>query len=307
MGEMTWPSELAPVPGPMAAAKLVGVRDGMGAAAPTTVALIDRGLLSADSVCGLTLYLLSRQPRTARMDREGRTSGTDGGVWVRERFTCHRPIRADERFLVTGASTGRYVRRGRRYGTTVSETRSASGELLAANMTTGLLAYRVEAGLEDEVVGSPLDETLSPQPAFSQAAENPCRPQLSSAEVGQRLGGEPVLMSLAMMAARDTDNPDNPIHSDPEKARAAGLDRPIAGGSHVLAFALEPILAAWGDEVLFHGSCLDVRWKAPTRSDVELVATATVSDVRADRVCLDLHVGLADDVTAMTGTVVIPR
>lgn len=311
MGDGTtrgWPQPLHDVSGPMRATKFAGIRAGMGDAAPATVELLDSGFVSPDVVCGLTLFLLSNQPRTARLDAEGKATATDGGVWVREQFTWHRPLPSNDAFTVTGASTGRYVRRGRRYGTTVSQTRSSSGELVATNMTTGLLAYRVEEGLADEVVGIPYDETPVPEPDHERAAENPHRSALAAVVAEESvLGGDPILMSLDMMAARDTDRPDNPIHSDPDKARAAGLDRPIAGGSHVLAFALEPILAEWGPGVLSHGACIDVRWKAPTRCDVVIVPTATVTALTADSVSVDLRVALADDVTAMEGTVVIPR
>ena len=307
MSEETWPSRLHDVHGPMKPQRIDGVRLGMGTSAPVTVGLMNRKLLSPDLYCGLTLFLLSGQPRTARMDNEGKASATDGGVWVREQFTCHRPWDSSAEFVVTGASTGRYVKRGRRYGTTVSETRSPGGDLLSSNVTTGLLAYRVEPGLEDDVIGIPVEETPTPQPDHPRAAHNPHRAELASARVGQSLGGNALTVSLAMMAARDTDNPDNPIHSDIEKAKAAGLDRPIAGGSHVMAFALEPIMAAWGDEVLFHGAHLNIAWKAPTRCDVEITPTATVTDVTEDAVTLLLRVALDDDVTAMTGTVVIPR
>jgi len=303
----SWPHALETVRGPIDRLKFDGVRNGMGSAAPSIVGLMDRGVLSPDLMCGLTLTLLSGQPRTPKLDSEGKASATDGGVWVREQFTCHRPIPADEAFEINGASTGRYVRRGRRYGTNVAETRTADGELLATNMTTGLLAYKVEEGLEDEVVGIPYDETPAPVPDLSRAEFNPHRGAISAAQVGDVLGGEDVLMSLAMMAARDTENPDNPIHSDIEKAKAAGLDRPIAGGSHVLAFALEPVMAAWGDEVLFHGARLDVRWKAPTHCDVHITSTVTVVDVNDTGVRLAAEVTLESGATAMVADIEIPR
>ena len=303
----SWPRPLVAVRGPIKPHKLDGVRNGIGTSAPSIGGLMDRGVLPPDLMCGLTLTLLSGQPRTPKLDSEGRASATDGGVWVREQFTCHRPIPADEAFEITGYATGRYVRRGRSYGTNISETRSAHGELLATNMTTGLLAYKVDEGLEDEVIGIPYDDTPSPVPDRSRAEFNPHRSAIAVARVGDVLGGRDVLMSLAMMAARDTENPDNPIHSDIEKAKAAGLQRPIAGGSHVLAFALEPIMAAWGDEVLFHGARLDVRWKAPTHCDVHITPTATVVHTDDDVVRLAVEVVLESGATAMVADIEIPR
>ena len=147
-----------------------------------------------------------------------------------------------------------------------------------------------------------------PEPDRDAAAANPHLVALRSAAAGTVLGGDRVVVSLAMMAARDTSSPDNPIHSDLDAARAAGLERPIAGGSHVLAFALEPVLAEFGPEVLFHGAHLDTRWKAPTKSDATIVPTATITRSDDEAVHLDLAVSLPDEgaTTAMVGTITIP-
>ncbi|MGI9615329.1 MAG: MaoC family dehydratase, partial [Acidimicrobiales bacterium] len=238
----------------------------------------------------------------------GAASPIAGGVWVRERFTIHRPLDRDDPFTVNGANTGRHVHKGRRYGTTTSTTTDSSGRLVATNLTTGLLAYRVEEGLADGVEGLPVDATPAPIADVNAAATNPCGDALRAATVGTKLGGDPVVVSLSMMAARDTSSPDNPIHSDLDAARDAGLDRPIAGGSHVQAFALEPILAEFGQDVLFHGAHLDTRWKAPTKADTTIVPTATITGADSDRVVLDIEVTLADEDNkqAMIGTVEIP-
>ena len=63
------------------------------------------------------------------------------------------------------------------------------------------------------------DDTPSPAPDWDAAAHNPDSAQIESARTGQVFGGDRVLVSLDMMRARDTDTPDNPIHSDPEQAR----------------------------------------------------------------------------------------
>ena len=113
-------------------------------------------------------------------------------------------------------------------------------------------------------------------------------------------------MTLAMMAARDTKNPNNPIHSDPEAAKKAGLRRPIAGGSHVLAFALEAVMAGVGDEVFLHGATIDARWKAPTEDGAVIVPSAEVTAVEADAVHFDLAVELVGGPLAMVATAVVP-
>lgn len=319
MTESDWPKPLTPVRGPFSAERLAGAAAGMGAAGTATRALAADGFVQPDLITGMTLFLLARQTRSDRPTTDtGRTEdktgeketsgGTPitGGVWVREQFVIHRPVAATENFTITGESTGRYVRKGRRYGTTRSWTTGDDGSKIATNLTTGLLSYHVEPGAEDEVIGLPLEETPGPGVDHEAAGNNPHSDALGQATVGQRLGGEPVTVSLAMMAARDTSNPDNAIHSDLEQAKRAGLERPIAGGSHVLSFALEPIMAGFGIHALNHGSHFDVRWRAPTHCDVVITPTVTVTEATSDRVVCDLSVTLADGPVAMVGTITIP-
>jgi hypothetical protein len=114
------------------------------------------------------------------------------------------------------------------------------------------------------------------------------------------------MVSLGLMEARDTKRPDNPIHSDPELARKAGLSRPIAGGSHVLAFALEPILARLGHRCLLFGANFDIRWKTPVYAERVMRPMARVESCLPDRVVFGVEALLEDGATAMQGRVVIP-
>ena len=173
---------------------------------------------------GLTLFLLSSQPRDPdrKQDIPGGGGGVAGGVWVRERFTIHRPLERDDAFTVRGESVGRHVHKQRRYGTTSSETFNAAGDRVATNLTTGLLQYKVQEGLADVVEGRGPDEVAAPEPDWSRAANNPCLANLRALREGLALSGQPVTVGLGLMEARDTKKPDNPIHSDPELAKKAG-------------------------------------------------------------------------------------
>lgn len=304
----SWPQTLQPVTGPFSPARIDGAADGMGGHGPTTRALIGDGLVPPDLICGMTLFLLARQPRHPRSPSGPKpASGVAGGVWVRERFTVHRPLGREDPFVVTGEAIGRHVRKGRRYGTTTSRSVDSAGRAVATNLTTGLLSYRPDPDLADEVEGRPADEIPTPGPDHGAVADNPHLDALARVTSGQRFGGDELVVTLAMMAARDTTNPDNPIHSDPEEAERAGLSRPIAGGSHVLAFAIEPLLAAWGAGSLSHGAAFDIRWKAPTESDAAIVPTASVGPVSDTEIVVDVEVTLAGGPVAMVGTVTVPR
>jgi len=313
--ERLWPQPLQAVEGPYPELKLRGVLAGMGTHAPSAVSLMEEGLLSPDMMTQFTLYLLARQPRKKR-EREGTKGqgtkkkgapGVAGRIWAREQVTYHRPVKQDEAFVIEGESTGRYVKKHRRYATTGSRTRDAEGRRVASNITTGLLSYRPDPSLADAVEGIPLEEMDKLGPDHEAAKNNPHLDRLAEVELGETLGGSPMIMSLEMMAARDTDNPDNPIHSDPALAKAAGLAKPIAGGSHVQAFALEVLMARFGPEVLLHGAHVDTRWKAPTESDVSITPSAVITAVSPELITAEIEVRLTEGPVAIVGRVHIPR
>jgi len=302
-----WPKQLAPATGPIRADKLDGAAEGMGQWGEETRALAAESIVPPDMMTGLTLFLLSSQKRDPNKQKmPGGGGGVAGGVWVRERFTIHRPLGREESFTVSGESVGRHVHKGRRYGTNCCQTLNAEGELAATNVTTGLLAYKVEEGLADTLEGQSPDDIPTPEPDWSVAAENPCLQQLKTLKQGQEFGGEPVTVGLDLMEARDTKKPDNPIHSDPELAKKAGLEKPIAGGSHVLAFVLEVIMQHAGRHALLHGACFDVRWKAPVYADLVIVPHVCVVQAAADRVVFDIDATLESGATAMVGQVTVP-
>lgn len=302
-----WPKQLAPASGPIRADKLDGAAQGMGQWGAQTRALAAEGTVPPDMMTGLTLFLLSSQKRDPDKQKiPGGGGGVAGGVWVRERFTIHRPLTREEAFTVNGESVGRHVHKGRRYGTNRCQTFNAAGELAATNVTTGLLAYKVEEGLSDTLEGQSPDDIPAPEPDWEAAAANPCLPQLKALSAGDEFSSEAVLVGLDLMEARDTKKPDNPIHSDPELAKKAGLEKPIAGGSHVLAFVLEVILQHTGRHALLHGACFDVRWKAPVYAGLVIVPHVRVVQATHDRVVFDIKATLESGATAMVGQVTVP-
>jgi hypothetical protein len=305
---MNWPKTLHAAQGPMREDKLDGAAEGMGDWGAQTRALAADGFIPPDMMTGLTLFLLSSQPRESQDDKRmpGGGGGVAGGVWVRERYTIHCPLRRDEVFSVQGESMGRHVHKERRYGTTSSQTHNAANLLAATNLTTGLLQYKAEQGLADAVEGISPDDIAPPAPDWTAARDNPCRDELVELGVGEVLGGYPVCVGLGLMEARDTKNPDNPIHSDPELARKAGLARPIAGGSHVLAFALEPIMQRVGRFALLHGANFDIRWKAPVHADVTILPRAQVVQADEKQVVFEVDAQLENGAVAMTGRVTVP-
>jgi hypothetical protein len=304
----TWPKPLKTVSGPMRADKVEGAALGMGEWGEALQGLNADGYVPPDMMTALTLFLLGNQPRDPAKKQAipGAAGGVAGGVWVRERYTIHRPLLQAEKFSVEGHSMGRHVHKGRRYGTTQSATSDEQGLAVASNVTTGLLAYKVEEGLQDMLEGITPDEVDAPIPDWTSAASNPHIDVLKAVSVGDVFGGYEVVMGLGLMEARDTKNPDNPIHSDPELAKKAGLSKPIAGGAHVLAFGLEVLMSKLGRQSLLHGTHFDIRWKTPVYADATMVPQATCIDKSDDRCVFEVRTILADDALAMIAVVTIP-
>ena len=305
MTEKTWPKPYRDAKGPIPADKLEGAALGMGEEGPETRALTADGYVPPDIMAGLTLFLLGRQqkhPDPAGLPGAGRVAG---GVWVREDFTIHQPLGRNDAFTVRGEALGQYVHKSRRYAISRSQTFGPKG-LVATNLTAGLVAYRAEEGLADQVEGLAPDQLESPPASWETAADNPGRTALASLKKGRLLQTDFFPLSLAMMTARETSKPDNPIHSDPEVAKKAGLAKPIAGGSHVLAFALELIMQAGGRMSLLYGASIQTRWKLPVYADARVQMRVRVAETKPDRVVFEAGAELESGAIAMTSRITLP-
>ena len=207
--------------------------------------------------------------------------------------------------MISGASLRRFVRKGRCYTVTSSQTRDGSGRLIASNCTTGLERYRPDPDRPDSEEGIPEEAVSITGPDPAAAAENPCAHLLRSLRMGDVISGPAVDISMQRLRDRDGPEPANPIHSDPEAARRAGLEVPIAGGAHVLSFLQEVLLQAWGDRALYHGAHLDVRWISPVRAGTSIVPRAEVIVIGPEQVELALEVR-CNGSPAMLGRAIVP-
>lgn len=300
------PYPLVDVLGPLDPEQIDANLASIGEYGVATRLLAERGLVPPDVLCGQTLFLLARQPRTKADDDAKRASPIAGGVWVREQVTIHAPVRRDEQFVVKGVSARRFVKKGRRYGVTTAQTFAPDATLLVSNCTTGLLEYQAEEGRADGSEG--MDEALVPVPAVDPAgaARHPSVLRLRQLAIGATIDGPPVELALSLMLVRDGEKPANPIHSDPEVARASGLKAPIAGGSHVAAFLFERLMAEWGTDCLLHGAHVDLRWFAPTYGEEVIVPRASVLKNADGLLSVAVEVVGVDGIVRVRGSVVIP-
>lgn len=320
MAGRRYPLSLAPVRALLPAKMAENAVLALGPGATAARGLVDAGLFPPDVLAAMTLFLLAGQPRREpssqpeQREQEGDQKekkevgegrGVAGSVWVREHFTLHRPVRLGEEVEVTGAIQSAYARRGRRYSVTSSETRDASGVLLVSSCTTGLVRYRRDPGLADSSEGLGEDEIRRPAPDPSAADENPALDVLRGLRSDDDLHGPASLVSLDQMRVRDGGQSRNPIHTDPEAARQAGLAVPIAGGSHVFGYVQEALMQALGTQALLYGACFDLRWLSQVRAGSRVEPSARVSSVAGSRVDLDLEVA-CERRTAMTGSLQVP-
>jgi acyl dehydratase len=257
--ERTYPYALSPFRGPLPEEFLERTLRSLGPQAHASRALFDAGFVPPDVLTAITLFLLTSQPRP-KPDPTERPSSIAGGVWTQEQITYHRPMRIGEKIEIQGEIARRWARAGRRFSVTTSQTRDAQGRLLVSGCTTGLVQYRRDPDLADEEEGRPESDVVRPAPDAAAASANPSLEALRALRESDRIVGPSSEVSLQQMQAREGERALNPIHSDPEAARQAGLDAPIVGGGHVLAFLQEMLMQAWGPEALLHGAHFDVRW-----------------------------------------------
>jgi len=301
------PSTLQPYRGLIPADLCAGAVAGLGERAGPVRGLHERGLVPPDVLTGMTLLLLSSQPRRSRGEGEGgeRKGAIEGGVWVREQVTYHAPVHKDSEVEVTGLSGRLYTRRGRRYGVNSSQTRDARGALLVSSCTTGLLSYHKEPSLPDGEQGAPASAFAAPSADAAHAATNPHRDRLLRVRQGDRVEAPPVRVTLELMRLRDAGRDENRIHTDPEVARREGLAAPIAGGSHVLSFLQAALMQAWGEECLLYGAHFDVQWVGQTRAGDEITPRATVTRATPQALYCDLLIEGADR-ALLRGTLDLP-
>lgn len=263
---------------------------GLGTHGATTKDVIRQGLVPPQALVGNTIYLVSCHYDIA------------GGVYWREQVTIHTPLKLGEASVVEGSIRGIYWRDGRRYWVMASRTVDGEGRAVATSRSSGLLRYRRDEAPPTDTEPPAGDE---PGPDRVAAVSNPHRETLRALRDGQAFRSGDVRVTLEMMRALAGGEERNPIHTDEEAARQAGLSAPIAGGPHVLAFAMETVMASLGPESLIHGAHIDVRWVSPVPAGSSVRAEATVAVVSDAGVELDVGV-LCDGRPAMVGRFSIP-
>lgn len=230
-----------------------------------------------------------------------------GGIYAREQVTYRRPVRLGEALWVSGQIAATYRRRGRRYRLMTSATRDEHGEVVVESRSTGIESIRSTGGADADEEPPPV---AAPGPHLPAGATNPCRPRLAALRSGESFTGSAQMVTLEMMRAAAGREDRNPIHTDPEVARRHGLDAPIAGGPHVLAFAQELLMRELGGESLLHGGTFDVRWLRPVRPGDEVVPRAEVGEVHAGALDLRLEMlgtdAALDSPPFLVGTAVLP-
>ena len=287
---VTLPLLLPEVPFP-ADRKLVDCWLGaLGTAASASVRLAKRGTVPPLAVTGNTIFLAYRH------------YDLTGGIYAREQDTYYRPIRIGEALRVAGSIVTSYLKRGRQYRIMTSRTVDETDQTVVESTSTSVEQF-LRQGADEQ--SSEVIPSIAAPTAVLDAGPSPCRDRLSCLVPGKVITGPETVVTLEMMQAQAGGDSRNPIHTDPEVARRAGLERPIAGGPHVLAYLQEAMMDQLGDEVLCHGAHFDVRWISPVATDTTVSPRATVEEVDARRVLFRLELD-CDGALAMIGKAVVP-
>ena len=242
---------------------------------PASERLVSRGFAPPQVLTGNTVFLAFRHYDLV------------GGIYSREQVTYCRPIRIGETLTVEGEIAATYLREGRRYRLMCSVSRDAAGRVVARSRSTGLQQM---APVADVSISETPPRVEAPTADLRRAQENPRRQELRSLLEGETMLSEPHTVTLQMMRAQAGPEDRNPIHTDVEVARRAGLEAPIAGGPHVLGFAQEVVLDRMGEDALSFGSHFDARWLRQVRAGAAVIPRIKVDRVGEDAVALELEI-----------------
>lgn len=257
------PLALAAVSLPLTPSYVERVVRSLGEAAKSSRELQGLGFVPPHAVTGNTIHLLASHYDIA------------GGVYSREQVTYLRPLRIGEVLSVSGELARTSLKRGRRYRTMTSISRGEDGEIAVRSRSTGVERYLLAEGDSGREAGRDERELEEPGPA-APLRLNPSREALALLQPGARIEAGPARVTLEQMRELAGREDPNPIHTDPERARAEGLGAPIAGGPHVLAHVQEALMDALGPFALLHGAHFDVRWIKPVRAGSAVSAFAEV-------------------------------
>ena len=159
--------------------------------------------------------------------------------------------RMGDTLTVTGVVAEKFVRKGRRYVVSSTQTCDSSGRALAKGETTGVIVY--DEAADDS---SPPAEKLAPPPAI------------------RRLGPLVREMTFEKMVLYEPPGEQN-MHTDHAIAREVGLPAAIATGTQFMAYLFDLLHDAYGFEAI-RGTILEAKIRLPVFANERIEATAEV-------------------------------
>jgi acyl dehydratase len=157
---------------------------------------------------------------------------------------------------VRGRAVRKFVKRGRRYVETATETSDDAGLVVARGTTTGVVVYA--EGAEE---------------AGARAERRP-EPPAAAPEVLEELPALERTMTREAMVLYEPEGERN-LHTDDAIARAVGLPASIATGTLFLAYLFDLLYRRYGMRSVV-GTALDVRIRAPVFAGDRVVARGQV-------------------------------
>jgi acyl dehydratase len=154
---------------------------------------------------------------------------------------------------VRGHAIGKFVKRGRRYVQTATETCDETGRQVARGVTTGVLVYAESNGAR---------EPFSAAPPVDEPTALEALPSL-----------ERVMTKEAMILYEPEG--ERSIHTDDDFARLVGLPAAIATGTLFLAYIFDLLYRRYGFESVV-GTAIDVRIRAPVLAGDRIITAGRV-------------------------------
>lgn len=194
-----------------------------------------------------------------------------GGLHTRAQIEYLRPVSLDETVVITGSHVAKYVKRGRRYRSCLSQAALSDGTVVARMLATETVGYDISTEQDSGMVP---DDWASDFPRV----EGVIPADAPRAIPGQPLGEGTVLGPLVRdisleqsvvfsgypfgWAKESSEALRQGLHTNPDIARTAGFSAPVAQGLLSASQLTALLLDQFGENVM-HGSRLSLSFVSP--------------------------------------------
>lgn len=223
-----------------------------------------------------------------------------GGLHTRAQIEYPAPLPLGERVAITGSHIAKYIKRGRRYRSCLSEATRADGTVVARMIATETVGYRIEGDADSSeppvnwADGLPRVSGVIPEGAVSLAPGEHIHAGAVLGPIARSVSLEQsvIFSGYPFGWAREKAEPlRQGLHTNPEIARNAGYPAPVAQGLMSASHMTSLLLDHFGERV-FQGARLSLSFVSPVIAGTTLtthgVVGTPVSDASREWTSLEL-------------------